>query len=161
MRSETKTLRYLLKSPSYTLTSHDGKLYAQHHYTGHTHAIVYFLESAWNPRCRDYCQELSTRQKTAASYKTVIVGIAPEPVAELKRVWEELKLSFPLLHDPARQTAERYGLLTGKWFWRRAHPGVFIHDKYGITYYIRVPENPSERPAWEELEAVLKRFPRG
>lgn len=161
MKAETKTVSYLKKSPSYKLTTHEGKLCAQHHYAGHTHAILYFLESARNPRCREYCQELSAKKVTAALYKTAILGVAPEPLEELKQVVDALKLEFPLLHDPARHTAARYGLVTGRWLWRRAHPGVFIHDKYGITYYIAVPENPTERPAWTELEAVLKRFPRG
>jgi peroxiredoxin len=161
MKAETQTLRCLMRAPSYKLTGHDGKLHAQHHYTGHTHVILYFLASVANPRCRAYCQELSEKHKLAGAYKTAILGIAPEPVEDLARAQGELGLAFPLLYDPARQLAERYGLITGKWVWRRAHPSVFIHDKYGILYYVAVPEDPDERPAWAELEEVLKRFPRG
>ena len=53
MRAETKTLHCLQKTPSYKLTAHDGSIVAQHHYTGHTHAIVYFLQTVANPRCRE------------------------------------------------------------------------------------------------------------
>ena len=162
MRAETKTLRYLKKTPSYKLTAHDGQIVAQHHYTGHTHVIVYFLESVHNPRCRDYCQELARHAGAAKIFKTVIVGIAPEPVEVLARAHQELQLPFPLLSDTNSEVARRYGLQEGGWLRRqRLLPALVVHDKYGIVYYLAVPEEPQERPAWDEIEAVLKRFPRG
>lgn len=162
MRAETKTLRYLKKTPSYKLTAHDGRIVAQHHYTGHTHAIVYFLQSVTNPRCRHYCQELGQRVVTARAYKTVILGIAPEPVATLAHTHREWKLPFPLLSDPGSELAKRYGLLEGGWFHpKRVTPTLIVHDKYGIAYYLAVAEDAQERPGWQEIEAVLKRFPRG
>lgn len=162
MKSETETLRVLKKTPSYKLTAHDGSIVAQHHYTGHTHAIVYFLASARHPRCRAYCQELAQRAATAKLYKTVIVGIAPEPVEELARVHQELQLPFPLLSDTESAVARRYGLIEKRWL-RPAvqRAAVVVHDKYGIAYFLGVAENDSERPAWEELEATLHQFPRG
>jgi len=87
MKAETKTVRCLKKTPSYKLTAHDGSIVAQHHYTGHTHAIVYFLASAANPRCRAYCQELNERVAAAKTYKTVVVAIAPEPA------WSTLRMT--------------------------------------------------------------------
>lgn len=162
MRAETKTLRYLQKTPPYKLTAHDGTIVAQHHYTGHTHAIVYFLESVDHPRCRDYCQELGQHVLTAKTYKTVILGIAPDPVAELARAHQDWRLPFPLLSDPGSEVAKRYGLLGGRWFGpKRVTPALVVHDKYGIAYFLAVAENPQERPAWEEIEEVLKRFHRG
>lgn len=162
MRAETKTLRYLKKTPSYNLTAHDGKIVAQHHYTGHTHGIVYFLKSVNNPRCRDYCQELGRHVVTARGYKTVTVGIAPDPVAALARAHQEWQLPFPLLSDTGGEVAQRYGLLGGGWFRpKRVTPALVVHDKYGIAYYLAVAEDPQERPAWEAIEAVLRRFPRG
>lgn len=162
MKAETKTLRYLRKTPSYKLTAHDGSIVAQHHYTGHTHAIVYFLTSVRNPRCRDYCQELGRHAIAARGYKTVIVGIAPEPVEELARAHAELALPFPLLCDSEAQVAQNYGLVEKRWVGApRLRPALVVHDKYGIAYLIAVPENDAERPAWEEIEAALKRFPRG
>ncbi|MBI2956527.1 MAG: redoxin domain-containing protein [Acidobacteria bacterium] len=161
MRAETKTLRYLQKTPSYKLTAHDDSIVAQHHYTGHTHAIVYFLASAANPRCRTYCQELGQQAAKARAFKTVIMGIAPEPVAELARLHHELALPFPLLSDPGSAVAERYGLLAKRWLRpAQVEPALIVHDKYGIAYFIAVAENAEERPAWEEIEAVLRRFPR-
>lgn len=165
MRAETPSLRHLQKTPSYKLTAHDGNIVAQHHYTGHTHAIVYFLESVANPRCCDYCQELGRRAALAKAYKTVVVGIAPDPVAELARAHQVLQLPFPLLSDTGSEVARRYGLVRNRWLgWfgpAQVTPAVVVHDKYGIAYYVGVVENSQERPAWEEIEGVLKRFPRG
>src|SRR3989304_3743204 len=115
MKAETKTVRCLKKTPSYKLTAHDGSIVARHHYTGHTHAIVYFLASAANARCRAYCQELSEKFATAKLYKTVVVAIAPEPVEELARAHQELGLSFPLLSDAQSEVAGRYGLVAQGW----------------------------------------------
>lgn len=162
MRAETKTLRYLQKTPPYKLTAHDGRIVAQHHYTGHTHAIVYFLQSVHNPRCRDYCQELGQHLAMAQVFKTVILAIAPEPVETLARVHPEWHLPFPLLSDTGSEVAERYGLLAGGWFRKkRVTPAVVVHDKYGIAYLVAVAEDSQERPSWDEIETVLKRFPRG
>jgi len=162
MRAETKTLRYLKKTPGYKLTSHDGGIVAQHHYTGHTHSIVYFLQSAANLRCRAYCQELGGNLTRAKAYKTVIVGIAPDAVPDLARAHTELSLPFPLLSDSGSVVADRYGLVSGGLFKpRRVTPAVVVHDKYGILYFLAVAETGDERPAWEEIEAVLQRFPHG
>lgn len=162
MRSETKTLRYMQKTPYYRLMAHDEKIVAQHHFTGHTHSILYFLESIANARCREYCQELSGRVPAAKVFKTIIVGVAPEPVAGLAKAHEELKLAFPLLSDTGSEMAERYGLMKkGLLRAPRLRPGLIVHDKYGIAYYIGVPENAQERPSWEDIEATLRRFPRG
>lgn len=165
MRAETKTLRTLQKTPSYKLTAHDGTIVAQHHYTGHTHAIVYFLANVANPRCREYCQELGRYAVRAKAYKTVMVAIAPDPVAELARAQQELQLPFPLLSDTGSEVAKRYGLVRNRWLGAfgpgAVTPALVVHDKYGIAYYLGVVENPQERPAWEEIEEVLKRFPRG
>jgi len=35
-----------------------------------------------------------------------------------------------------------------------------VHDKYGIAYFVAVPD-ADERPAWQEIEDTLRRFPRG
>lgn len=162
MRGETKTVRYMKKTPSYNLTAHDGTVVAQHHYTGHTHAIVYFLTSVENPRCRDYCRDLSRQAPKARAYKTVTVGIAPEPVEALARAHQELGLSFPLLSDTELRTATKYDLLRKRWFRPpQVNPAVVVHDKYGIAYYVAIPENDQERPPWEEIEATLRRFHRG
>ena len=139
MKAETKTVRCLKKTPSYKLTAHDGSIVAQHHYTGHTHAIVYFLASAANARCRAYCQELNERVAAAKTYKTVVVAIAPEPVEELARAHRELGLGFPLLSDAQSEVAGRYGLIEKGWFRpARQRAALVVHDKYGIAYFVAV-----------------------
>lgn len=150
------------KTPNYKLTAHDGTIVAQHHYTGHVHGIVYFLESISNPPCRDYCRELSQWVPRAQAFKTSVVGIAPEPVEALGQAHAELELNFPLLSDPGSVAAQRYGLLGGGWFRsKRVSPALIVHDKYGIAYFVGVAEKRGERPRWEEIESVLKQFPRG
>ena len=162
MRVQTKTVRYMKKTPGYKLTAHDNKIVAQHHYTGHTHGIIYFLQSVHNPRCGDYCRELSRHASLAKAYNTVMVAIAPDPVAELARAHQEWQLAFPLLSDPGSETARRYGLYQSGWFRSpRVRPALVVHDKYGIAYLVAVAENPEERAGWEEMEEILKRFPRG
>ena len=162
MKAETQTLAYLKKTPYYRLTKHDGQPIAQHHYTGTTHSILYFLQSVHNAPCRAYCQELSGRAGTAKIFKTALVGIAPDPVEELARAHGELQLAFPLASDPGSEVAKAYGFLETPWLGKpRLRPGVVVHDKYGIAYFVAVAESPEERPAWQELEEVLKRFPRG
>ena len=162
MRSETKTLRYMQKTPYYRLMAHDEKIVAQHHFTGHTHSILCFLESISSARCREYCQELSGRVPAAKVFKTVIIGVAPDAVAELAKAHEELKLAFPLLSDTGSAMAASYGLVEkGLLRGPKLRPGLIVHDKYGIAYYIGVPESAQERPSWEDIEATLRRFPRG
>ncbi len=161
MRAETKTVHYMQRTPFYRLMGHDEKIVAQHHFTGHTHSILYFLQSIGNPRCREYCQELSQHTAAAKVFKTVVVGIAPDPVEELARAHQELQLAFPLLSDTGDEVAARYGLVEKKFLGKpQRRAGVIVHDKYGIAYYIGVPENAQERPPWIEIEETLRRFPR-
>jgi peroxiredoxin len=159
MLHETKTLKYMQKVPTFKLTAHDGSIYAQHHYTGHSNMVVLFFSSAKNPRCQEQMKEYGAHLGTARAYKTVLIGIAPDDVQTLGQVHRALALGFPLLFDQDLVTARRYGIVRGL-LRKRVRPTVVVNDQYCVAHYVAVAERDEDRPRWEIIEDILRRFPR-
>ena len=71
--------------------------------------VLYFYPAAGTPGCTaeacDFRDSLASL--TAAGY--AVVGVSPDPPADLRRFSDEHQLAFPLLADPDHAVHERYG----------------------------------------------------
>lgn len=160
MRNETDKIRYLQKAPPFKLPGFDGSIYAQHHYTGHTNLVVFFLRSASDPLDLELLREINAHLDLCARFQTVMLALLPEPPHRLKALHQELGLKFPLVSDTQGQTAARYGLVDGFLFFRKMRRAVIVQDKYSVMFHIAVAERDDDGPDWATIEDVLSKFPR-
>lgn len=160
MQNQTKKIRYLQKAPSFKLPGYDGTIYAQHHYTGHTNLLIFFLRSASDPHDIELLRDIDAHHELCTRHQAEILALLPDPPHRLKAVHEELGLKFPLVSDTQGQTAERYGLTDGFLFFKRMRRAVIVQDKYSVMYSIAVADRDDEALDWDAIEDVLSKFPR-
>ncbi len=100
-------------------------------------------------------QNYSKFEATNAQVLGVSVDLAPAN----KAFAEKNNLSFPLLSDTNRATAEAYGVLYSdpkdKVFFRRAKRSWFVIDKEGIIRYEKIT-GPGEFDQNEEVLQALR-----
>ncbi len=160
MRDQTKKIRYLQKAPPFKLPGFDGSIYAQHHYTGHTNLVVFFLRSASSSRDIELLREINAHVHLAPRHQAVFLALLPDPPYRLKELHSELGLQFALVSDTESRTAEQYGLFDGFLFFKKLRRTVLVQDKYSVMYHIAVAERDDEAPDWAAIEETLSKLPR-
>ena len=97
------------KAPGFALDSSIGKQVRLSDSAGKT-VILYFYPKADTPGCT---QEACGFRDAQAEYHKrgfVVLGISPDPVAEVEKFAAKYSLNFTLLADPDHAVAEKYGV---------------------------------------------------
>jgi len=110
-------------APDFTLTAADGSTLRLSDLRGRQ-VVVYFYPAAMTPGCTtqacDFRDSLPSLQ--AAGY--AVLGVSPDPPAELARFVERDALTFPLLSDPDHQVMQEWGAWGEKTLYGRKVTGV-------------------------------------
>ena len=91
--------------------------------------VLYFLPQATE-------LQLNERQQEYAAYRTAgaeMLVIVPQTIAELTRLAEELKLTYPLLSDQAGTVYQQYLKFVGITIVGELLPAIFIADRFGAV----------------------------
>lgn len=87
----------------------------------------------------------------------VIVVVAPDDPAAVKRYWQQHDLPFIGLADPKHTVADAYGQQV-KWLKLGRMPALVIVDKQGGTHYRHFGASMSDIPPNDDVLAVLRRL---
>jgi peroxiredoxin Q/BCP len=87
-----------------------------------------------------------------------IVAVSPDSVAATRTLVERLELPFTVLSDPELGAVDAYQVRHDEEPRGRLipRPSVFVINPQGTIEYVYVGENPSDRPAEDELLAVIR-----
>lgn len=97
------------KAPDFALNSSTGKQVRLSDLAGKT-VILYFYPKADTPGCT---REACGFRDAQAEYRKrgfVVLGISPDPLAEIEKFATKYSLNFTLLADPDHATADKYGV---------------------------------------------------
>ena len=108
-------------APDFTLDDQDGTPVTLCDLRGRW-ALVYFYPKADTPGCT--AQACSARDHSAdyEAANAVVLGVSPDPVADLRAFADKYGLAFTLLSDEGGAVAQRHGV------WAEKH-------KFGRTYF--------------------------
>jgi len=144
------------KAPSFRLSSGDGGSVALEDYRG-TPVVVYFYPKDDTPGCtREAC---AFRDSQAQIRKTgaIVLGVSPDSVASHQKFRDKYKLSFPLLSDPDKGVAKKFGAYGEKTLYGKKVVGMirstFIIDSDGIVRKV-FPKVRVDGHAEKVLEAL-------
>jgi len=122
------------KAPEFELAATGGKTVRLSDYAGAKNVVLYFYPRDFTPVCtketcgfRDIYDELRTGE-------TEILGVSIDPVDSHEKFAKKYGVAFPLLSDPNREIAARYGA-TGllRDLLGNASRVTFVIDKSGIV----------------------------
>jgi peroxiredoxin Q/BCP len=98
-------------APEFTLRNQDGEEVSLSEHRG-SYVVLYFYPKADTPGCAT--QACGVRDSSAAyrAHNAVVLGVSPDPVAELRAFADRYGLAFTLLSDEGHEVADRYGVWT-------------------------------------------------
>ena len=108
-------------APDFTLDDQDGNPVTLSQLRGRW-TLVYFYPKADTPGCT--AQACSARDHSAdyEAANAVVLGVSPDPVADLRKFADKYGLAFTLLSDEGGKVAQLYGV------WAEKH-------RFGRTYF--------------------------
>jgi peroxiredoxin Q/BCP len=144
------------KAPAFQLQSVAGDNVSLEDYRGKP-VVLYFYPKDDTPGCtREAC---AFRDSQAKIRKTgaVVLGVSPDSVASHQRFRDKYKLSFPLLSDPDKQVAKKFGAYGEKTLYGKKVVGMirstFLIDGDGIVRKV-FPKVRVDGHADQVLEAL-------
>jgi peroxiredoxin Q/BCP len=124
------------KAPAFTLETLDGKTLSLGDFKG-KQVVLYFYPKDDTPGCtREAC---AFRDSQAAIKKTgaVVLGVSPDSTASHEKFTGKYKLNFPLLSDPDKSIAKKYGAFGEKVMYGKKVVGMirstFVIDGTGVV----------------------------
>lgn len=127
-------------APDFTLPGADGGQVTLSDLRGR-HVIVYFYPAAMTPGCTTQACDFRDSLDALAAAGFTVLGISPDPVAELATFAERDGLTFPLLSDPDRTVLTAWGAWGEKKLYGRTVTGVIrstvVVDPDGVVELAR------------------------
>lgn len=136
-------------APQFDLPTNRGQRISLANFAGKQIVILYFYPKADTPGCT---KEACGFRDALAEYdksNVAVLGISPDPVADIARFGDKYHLNFPLLADSDHSVAEKYGVWQGK-----LQRTTFVIGKDGMI--LHVFENVKPQGHDQEVLAWLK-----
>ena len=133
-------------APRFHLPATGGQEVNLSDYLGKT-VVLYFYPRADTPGCTTEACGFRDALADYDAAKVAVLGISPDPIADVQRFADKFKLTFPLLADADHKVAERYGVWGEKSFAGKTFMGVgrvtFVIDPSGEVAHVFDPVKPA------------------
>jgi peroxiredoxin Q/BCP len=146
-------------APKFTLPSSEGGLVSLEDLKGKT-VVLYFYPKDDTPGCtREACAFRDT-QAAIKKKGAVVLGVSGDSLAAHEKFKAKYKLNFPLLSDPDKAVAKKYGAWGEKVMYGKKVTGMirstFVIDKEGIVSKVfpRVRVDGHAENVLEALDAL-------
>jgi thioredoxin-dependent peroxiredoxin len=146
------------KAPDFTLSSSEGKDVALKELRGRP-VVLYFYPKDDTPGCtKEACAFRDAY--SALKKKAVLLGVSPDSVESHGRFRDKYKLTFPLLADPDKAVAKKFGAFGEKMMYGKKVVGMirstFVIDGEGVVRKVfpRVRVDGHADKVLEALEAL-------
>jgi len=98
------------QAPSFSLLDQDGRTVKLGDFKGRK-LLLYFYPKADTPGCTVQACSIRDAMPDLSRLGIAAAGVSPDLPEQQKKFAEKYRLSFPLLSDPQRATAEAYGAM--------------------------------------------------
>ena len=130
-------------APDFSLQGTDGKLHKLADYRGKKAVVVAWFPKAFTSGCTIECKSLAANGDKIRKFDVAYFMASVDPLegegGNLAFAKSE-SADFPLLSDPDKSVATKYGVLSGRGF---ANRWTFYIDKSGKVAYIEKTVNPA------------------
>jgi peroxiredoxin Q/BCP len=125
-------------APDFTMPNQDGEPVTLSELRGR-HVALYFYPKADTPGCTKQACGVRDRAAEYEAAGAVVLGVSPDPVADLRAFADKYGLPFTLLSDEGAEVAQLYGVWTG-----RMERSTFLIDPEGVVARVFRRVKPDE-----------------
>ena len=111
------------QTPDFTLPDQDGNPVTLSSFAGRT-VVLYFYPKADTPGCTTQACGIRDHSADYEAAGAVVLGVSPDPVAEVKKFHDKQSLNFTLLADADHAVCEQYGVWAEKSMYGRTYWGA-------------------------------------
>ena len=115
-------------APEFELKGSDGKTYKLSDFKGKKAVVVAWYPKAFTGGCTKECKALAEQGDEIRKYDVAYFTASVDEAEQNKKFAEELKLDYPILSDPTKETAKAYGVLNERGM---ANRWTYYIDKNG------------------------------
>jgi peroxiredoxin Q/BCP len=123
-------------APTFTLASSEGGEVSLEDLKGKT-VVLYFYPKDDTPGCTKEACAFRDSQAALKKKGAVVLGVSGDPLAAHEKFKAKYKLNFPLLSDPDKAVAKKYGAWGEKVMYGKKVTGMirstFVIDKEGVV----------------------------
>jgi peroxiredoxin Q/BCP len=148
-------------APDFTLQGTDGKTHKLSDYRGKTNVVIAWFPRAFTQGCTIECKSLAENGDRIRKYDVIYFMASVDSIEDNtkfakatsvklgEQVVEKKEADFPMLSDPTKETAKKYGVLNERGFSNR---WTFYVDKSGRIAAI----DTVVRPASSAEDMIVK-----
>jgi peroxiredoxin Q/BCP len=152
----TRTIQEGKQAPDFVLASSEGGELRLKELKGKT-VVLYFYPKDDTPGCTREACDFRDSQATLKKKGVVVLGVSGDSLASHDKFKTKYKLNFPLLSDPEKTVAKKYGAWGEKVLYGKKTVGMirstFVIDGEGVVRKV-FPRVKVDGHAGKVLEAV-------
>ena len=120
-------------APDFTLQASDGKTYKLSDFKGKQAVVIAWFPKAFTAGCTIECKSLAANGSKIREYDVAYFMASVDKLEDNTKFAQQEKADFPLLSDPTKETARKYGVLSPAGFSNR---WTFYIDRDGKIAHI-------------------------
>jgi peroxiredoxin Q/BCP len=134
-------------APDFTLSDQDGRPVTLSELSGRN-VVLYFYPKADTPGCTKQACSVRDHSADYEAADALVLGVSPDPVADLRAFADKYGLAFTLLSDEGGEVAKQYGAWieknrAGRTYWGNARSSVVV-DPEGTVAAVFPNVKPDE-----------------
>jgi len=166
-----------VKSPSFELPDHNGKLVSFANLLAEGRLVLMFIRGRWCPFCVGQLEAMSSIASEVAAAGALLVAVSPQTEKQAFFMHDQHKLTFPLLVDAHNRLARQLGLVyrvpeeqqglyrstfvnlpfaNGDSSWELPIPATFVIDRDGTILFASANEDYADRPEPLQVLAAIR-----
>jgi thioredoxin-dependent peroxiredoxin len=138
-------------APDFEMKGSDGKTYKLSDFKGKKPVVIAWYPKAFTPGCTKECKAMAEQGGEIRKYDVAYFTASVDDVEQNKKFAQELSVDYPILSDPTKENAKKFGVLNERGM---ANRWTFYIDKNGKIAHI--DQKVSTETHGKDIAAKLK-----
>jgi thioredoxin-dependent peroxiredoxin len=138
-------------APDFEMKGSDGKTYKLSDFKGKKPVVIAWYPKAFTPGCTKECKAMAEQGTDIRKYDVEYFTASVDDAEQNKKFAESLSVDYPILSDPTKENAKKFGVLNDRGM---ANRWTFYIDKNGKIAHI--DQKVSTETHGKDIAAKLK-----